>query len=385
MAGTVLIIAYHPASLTLIFGETALCRLARLAASLAEKVQLWMTPEIYQDMGREFQRLPAHIFRQVLPAEEMVNAARHWSSSPVEEVLVLPGHSVWDRLSLNKAVHSVTGEEINETWKSLVPASEMAALVHRWLGGGGLLSTPAVDLLPFLLRGKADAATAEDRLVEHLAAATQASDGLMARLVDRRLSRRISPSLARRRVPPNAITLFSMSIGFLGAWLLAQVGYAHHLMGALLFLTAVVLDGVDGEVARLTLMESRFGHYLDIITDNLVHVAVFIGIAVGIYRQTQNTSHLYALAIMLVGFGLCVLAVYQVEKGDRLPGTWTPVASRLVGTLNSRDFAYLVVFLALIDRLSWFLWAAAVGTYIFAASLWLLPVYYRRKSTGIGQ
>jgi phosphatidylglycerophosphate synthase len=376
-----LIIAYHPACLTPVFGESALRRLARLAASLSDKVQVWITPEIRQAMGGGFEGLPAHIARQVMPAQDMLDAARGWSSPPGEKVLVLPGHSVWDRLSLNKTIHSVTSEETGETQKFVVPASELAVVVNKWLEKGDLVLASDPELLPFLLSGKADAADAEIRLVQRLAAATQASDGLLARLVDRRLSRRFSPSLARRRMPPNAITLFSMSIGFLGAWFLAQVGYGLHLMGALLFLTAVVLDGVDGEVARLTLRESSFGHYLDIITDNLVHAAIFSGIAVGIYRETHNTWHLYALGALLVGFVLCAFTVYQVvEKGGRSQEEWTPLAARWVATLNSRDFAYLVFFLALIDRLSWFLWAAAVGAYIFAASLWLLPAYYRRKS-----
>jgi 1L-myo-inositol 1-phosphate cytidylyltransferase / CDP-L-myo-inositol myo-inositolphosphotransferase len=199
----------------------------------------------------------------------------------------------------------------------------MAALVQAWLAGDRHEAASTDGLLPFLLQGKGDAAEAESRLVRHLAAATQSSDSHMARLVDRHLSRRLSPRLARRRVPPNAITLFSMSIGCAGAWLLAQVGYGLHLLGALLFLTAVVLDGVDGEVARLTLRESRFGHYLDVITDNLVHIAVFIGMAVGLYRETGFAGHLYALAAMLPGFGLCALAVYQVlEKGGRDRERW---------------------------------------------------------------
>ena len=35
---------------------------------------------------------------------------------------------------------------------------------------------------------------------------------------------------------------------------------------------------VDGEVARLTLTETHFGHLFDIVTDNLVHMAVFVGL-----------------------------------------------------------------------------------------------------------
>ncbi len=369
----ILIIAAHPACLTPVFGEPALCRLARLAASLTDKVEVWITPELHQSMKSEFAGFPTGFSWQVLSPGDMLSAARKRRHSPLDEkLLVLPGHSIWDRLSLDKVVRASASEDWEMNGIAVSGGDDLPAAVQRWLEGD-LVPYPALSPLPYLIKGQEAAVEAESRLVQNLAAATSASDGLLARLVDRPISRRISPILARRRVPPNAVTLFSMSVGLTGAWLLAQVGYWLHLLGAMFFLAAVVLDGVDGEVARLTLRESRFGHYLDIITDNLVHVAIFVGIASGLYRETHNTWHLYALGALLIGFALCALAIYRVvEQGDRVKRGPMPV--RWVSALNSRDFAYLIVLLALLDRLSWFLWAAAFGTYIFAFSVWL---FYR--------
>lgn len=380
MADTVLIIAYHAACLIPVFGESALSRLARLAASLTDKVELWIAPEVHREMGRDFQELPAGISFQVLRPQDMASAAL--TSSASRQVVLLPGHSVWDRLILKEALNAEAGATAGAARDFVRPAPEVPAVVQTWVSGSNLPSSARGESLPFVLRHLADAPEAEGVLVANLASATQASDGLMARLVDRRVSRRLSPPLARRRVPPNAITLFSMSIGLLGGWLLAQVGYWLHLAGAMLFLTAVVLDGVDGEVARLTIRESDFGHYLDIITDNLVHAAIFTGIALGLYRESGYVGHLYALAALLLGFVLSALVVYQVvEKRDRSREPWNPVAVRWIGTLNSRDFAYLIVFLALVDRLAWFLWASAFGAYIFAVGILLLPRYYRAQSS----
>jgi hypothetical protein len=52
----------------------------------------------------------------------------------------------------------------------------------------------------------------------------------------------------------------------------------------------------------------------------------------------------------------------------------TPAAAQraLFDAFGSREFAYLLVVLAAVDRLEWFLWMSAVGTYVFVAGLLLL-------------
>jgi phosphatidylglycerophosphate synthase len=136
-------------------------------------------------------------------------------------------------------------------------------------------------------------------------------------------------------------------------------------------------------VARLTLRETSFGHYLDVITDNLVHVAIFIGLALGLSRATGDASHLYALLALLGGFGLCALSVYQVLLKPGHSPELQSKATRWLEVLANRDFAYLVVFLALIDRLGFFLWGAMIGTYVFALGLWVLGRFsWQKAGTG---
>jgi len=215
---------------------------------------------------------------------------------------------------------------------------------------------------------------------------THADDGFIARHFDRHISRRISSRVARTRMTPNGVTLVGMTIGLTAAFLLSLPGYRAHLLGSLLFVFCVIVDGVDGELARLKLQESRFGHYLDIITDNIVHFAIFVGIAFGLYHDTGNAWYLRILWIMLGGFGLCSLAVYLciLRFGeDQLKAS--PTAIRFMALLSNRDFAYLIALLAVVDRLNWFLIGSALGSYVFAAALCTISYRERRKAPSAAQ
>ncbi|HVN28621.1 MAG TPA: CDP-alcohol phosphatidyltransferase family protein, partial [Candidatus Binataceae bacterium] len=137
-------------------------------------------------------------------------------------------------------------------------------------------------------------------------------------------------------------------------------------LGSLLFLFSITVDGVDGELARLTMSETKFGGMLDIITDNIVHVGVFAGIFWGCYRNSGSEWFIYLIPVVLGGFALCALATYlALSIGEKEAEEWLGKIDRISG----RDFAYLLVILATVNRLGFFAWGAAFGTYVFAAIL----------------
>jgi phosphatidylglycerophosphate synthase len=234
--------------------------------------------------------------------------------------------------------------------------------------------------LPFALNGRPeDREEAEVRLARAVRDESASTDALMARMVDRRLSWRLSLRLARTRITPNQVTTINTALGFGCAALLASTFYWLRLCGALLFLLSITLDGVDGELARLRMLESRFGERLDVITDNVVHVAIFAGMAIGCYRLSNSSAYFYVLAVLLAGFGACAVSVNRamnVAGGEA--HRWISQVERATG----RDFAYVLVILAIFDRLYYFIWGAALGTHVFAASLWWLTDRYRKKRAG---
>jgi len=233
-------------------------------------------------------------------------------------------------------------------------------------------------VLPFALNGRAvDREEAEVRLAQAVREESLRTDSLMARIFDRRFSWRISLPLARLKVAPNFVTLSNTLLGFGCAALLATTSYWLRLIGALLFVFSITLDGVDGELARLRMVESEFGGKLDVLTDNLVHIAIFIGVMTGCFRASQSHLYIYLLVLLLIGFGLCAISVNRALSlsGDAA-ARWISRVERATG----RDFAYLVAIFALINRLAWFAWGVTFGAYVFAGVLWRLTTRMLNRS-----
>jgi phosphatidylglycerophosphate synthase len=199
----------------------------------------------------------------------------------------------------------------------------------------------------------------------------------MSRHVERRISLAVTQRLAGTRLTPNVMTVVSVGIGLFGAlFFLAQTSVLQTI-GALLFLAHSILDGCDGELARLKFQESRAGAVLDFWGDNLVHVAVFGCMAIGWFLAAGPVWPLVLGAVTIVS----ALATAALAASRFIGGEAAAVASpagRLAEALSHRDFIYLIVALATFGKAHWFLVLAAVGTPSF---LLLLLLASRARQT----
>jgi len=214
----------------------------------------------------------------------------------------------------------------------------------------------------FALRAAGDLDAAETWLLRGL---IKDSEGVMSRHVERRISLALTRRLVRTRVTPNAMTLLSMSIGLAGAPFFLSPAPALQMSGAFLFLLHSILDGCDGEIARLKFLESRAGAALDFWGDNTVHVAVFACMAVGWHLSVHAPWPLVvgALAIASTVTAAAILAPHMVSSPVK--GGGRSVAASAADALANRDFIYLIIALSVFGKATWFLVFVAVGTPIF--------------------
>lgn len=129
------------------------------------------------------------------------------------------------------------------------------------------------------------------------------ANGLIARHVNKRLSIPLSRILARWRVSPHAITVGNMLIGLAAGIGTAGVTYFGLLVGGVLFQIASIMDGCDGEVAKLTHRTSRFGQVIDTASDNLALVSFFVGLSIHHFRVSGDWRSFLWGAAMLGGLG----------------------------------------------------------------------------------
>lgn len=150
-----------------------------------------------------------------------------------------------------------------------------------------------------------DRLIAERKLDEWLVKPT---DGRFARM-NRRISIPISRQLIKYPITPNMVTLFTLGVGFMAGVFFALGGYWYTLAGALLSVWASILDGCDGEVARLKLQVSKLGCWLETICDYLYYLFIFAGMSIGLTRSRGTEAYLVWGGFLLVGAVASFLAV----------------------------------------------------------------------------
>lgn len=180
----------------------------------------------------------------------------------------------------------------------------------------------------------ADLRRARDRLRRSLARPT---DGPVARLLNRPLSTRLSLLLAPLRLPPDLVTVTVFGLSLLAGVLLAA---GQQLLGAVLVQATSVLDGVDGELARVQLRESRRGAMLDGVLDRCADTAIVAGL--GVWSLSQGLGPIPGLLLAVAATAASLLSMATKDRAAALGLPRAP--ERMLGLLlGGRDGRLLLI------------------------------------------
>jgi phosphatidylglycerophosphate synthase len=103
-------------------------------------------------------------------------------------------------------------------------------------------------------------------------------DNAVTRYLYRPVSRPLTRLLVWTPITPNQISYFVGLLVLIGCWLTAHASMNMVIAGTATILGATYIDCCDGEIARLKLLSSRFGAWLDTVVDEFSSVGYMIAI-----------------------------------------------------------------------------------------------------------
>lgn len=146
-----------------------------------------------------------------------------------------------------------------------------------------------------------------------LAKIRRETPGLVARTLNKPISFAITRRLVGTFVTPNQITVVNLGIALVAVWCLASRSYPTRALGAILMQLSSILDGCDGEVARLKDQCSKLGAWLDTVSDDLTNNLFFLGIMIGLWRGTENGWYLGGgIEVLLASLGMTAIIYHYL-------------------------------------------------------------------------
>ena len=129
--------------------------------------------------------------------------------------------------------------------------------------------------------------------------ANRANDGFFSVFFLRKFSKILTWVAVKVGATPNQVTLISFGIGLYSAYAFSQGTFWQIFLGAVLLQLSIIVDCVDGELARYTRKFSQLGAWLDAVTDRVKEYMVFLGLAIGAEKNGKDLW-IPALSMMLI-------------------------------------------------------------------------------------
>jgi len=171
-------------------------------------------------------------------------------------------------------------------------------------------------------------------------------------VVSKNINRKVSLALTRRTMDydlftPNLFTTVALILGIASAFMVATGSFLWIALGGLFYQLASIIDGNDGEIARLKFQGSKFGGWFDTVADDVTNLGFILGLGFGTARLT---GHVGWLVFAVIGVSLGVVAVAHLyawlaggEQTNTFDVPWSVLGTEGERTPLQRFFALFLV------------------------------------------
>jgi phosphatidylglycerophosphate synthase len=159
-------------------------------------------------------------------------------------------------------------------------------------------------------------------------------DGFVSRHLNRRVSRPVARALSHTPVTPNQVSLFSLVVAIGG---LVSFINGYPILGGVLAQASSIIDGVDGDLARLTGKSSSFGAFFDAILDRYTDGIILLGLILWTVGDTSSTL------VWVIGFAALAGTYTVTYTRARIDEAHRVMFDRGLTSLASRDVRILIV------------------------------------------
>ncbi len=128
-------------------------------------------------------------------------------------------------------------------------------------------------------------------------------DGMISKIINRRLSKLFTKFLSSYNIEPLTLTI----INFLLTIVAAFSFFFSNLLGGLLVQFVSIFDGVDGEIARIKLMSTKFGAYLDSLIDRYSDTIIISAITFSHYLKTNQIWIFFFAFLTIIGSNMSMI------------------------------------------------------------------------------
>jgi choline kinase/phosphatidylglycerophosphate synthase len=168
----------------------------------------------------------------------------------------------------------------------------------------------------------------------------KSNDGPVSHWLNRPISTRLSKFLVSFNITPNQISFFSFVLSMIAAGLFTLGSYWFLALGGIIAQFASVIDGCDGEVARLKYLSSDYGGWFDAVLDRYADAFLMFGLTWYAYSQDLSPWVLGVGFLAIIG---SFMLSYTADKYDKLMKNHIQKGVRM-----GRDVRVFLIFLGAI-------------------------------------